>query len=207
MKLYNGFSPNGARVSIFIAEKSIDLPVKEINVLRGETRTETFLKMNSLGQVPVLELDDGRCLTESVAICRYLEELHPDPALFGSTPEERAFIEMWTRRMELWLFWMAGNIGLHEMEYFRDKVEQNADYAASCRRGLITRLEWLNDEITDGREFVAGPKFSMADIIGMTTLMIMQIVQIELPSKLTHLKRWEAAVIGRPSFPKFPQAA
>ena len=207
MKLYNGFSPNGARVAIFLAEKGIDLPTQTIDIFKGETRTDAFREINSLGQVPVLELDDGRRLCETIAICRYLEHLYPDPALFGTDPETQAFIEMWTRRMELWLFNVAADVPLHRMEIFKDIIEQNADYAASRARAFDKRLFWFDQELSDGRPFVAGEAFSIADIVGMSMLMIVRFMGMEIPASLSHVKRWESAVTARPSFPQLPQAA
>ncbi len=204
MKLYNGMSPNGARVMIFMAEKGIEIPTVSIDLMANEGQAADFLKINALGQVPVLQLDNGRYLTESVAICRYLESLHPSPALFGKTPEEQAFIEMWMRRMELWLFNVAGAVGLHEIEFFKYRVEQNADYAAYCRRLLVERLAWLDTEMADGRGFIAGDTFTMADIIGMGLVMVMGFVQIEVPSELTNVVRWQQAMMSRPTFPQMP---
>lgn len=204
MKLYNGMSPNGARVMIYMAEKGIEIPTQSIDLMANEGQAPEFLKINALGQVPVLQLDDGRHLTESVAICRYLESLHPSPSLFGETPEEQAFIEMWIRRMELWLFNVAGDVGLHEIEFFKYRVEQNADYAAYCRRTLVERLAWLDSEMADGRGFIAGDTFTMADIIGMTLLFIMGFTQIEIPPTLTNVVRWQQAMVSRPTFPKMP---
>lgn len=207
MKLYNGLSPNGARVAIFLDEKGIDLPVETIEIFKGETRTDAFREINSLGQVPVLELDDGRRLCESIAICRYLEHLYPDPALFGTDAESQAFTEMWTRRMELFLFNAVADVPLHRMEIFKDIVEQNADYAASRARAFDKRLVWFDQELSDGRPFVAGEDFSIADIIGMTMLFITRFMGMEIPASLMHVKRWENAVTARPSFPVMPQAA
>jgi len=204
MKLYNGMSPNGARVMIFMAEKGIELPTVSIDLMANEGQAPDFLKINALGQVPVLQLDDGRYLTESVAICRYLESLYPDPNLFGKTPEEQAFIEMWMRRMELWLFNVAGDVGLHEIEFFKYRVDQNADYAAYSRRILVERLAWLDAELADGRSFIAGETFTMADIIGMGLVMVMGFTQIETPSELTNVVRWQQAMASRPTFPQMP---
>lgn len=99
MKLYNGMSPNGMRVKVFLAEKNIDVPVTNIDVMAGDTKKPEYLSMNSLGEVPVLELDDGKIITESLAICRYFEILHPEPSLMGESAAEQAHIEMWTRRI------------------------------------------------------------------------------------------------------------
>jgi len=204
MKLYNGMSPNGARVFVFLQEKGIEIPVEMIDIPGGGTRTEAFSKINSLGQVPVLELDDGSHLAESVAICRYLESLYPEPALFGQTDKEKAFVDMWCRRMELWLFNVAGDVGLHEIPFFAEVVNQNADYAADRREVYLHRLKWLNDELADGRTYLVNDRFSMADIIGMGMLLVAAFVNLHVPENLVHAKRWEAALMARESFPKMP---
>ncbi|MEM9625361.1 MAG: glutathione S-transferase family protein [Pseudomonadota bacterium] len=175
-----------------------------IDVIKGQTRTEEFLKVNSLGQVPVLELDDGRYLAESIAICRYLEHLHPEPALFGRTPEERAFIEMWARRIELGIFGAIGDVALHEFEFCKDRVDQNAGYAASRRHDFQKQLRWLDSELSDERPFLAGGTFSIADIIGMSMLIIVDFGRFDIPGELRQVKRWEASVRARPSFPRLP---
>lgn len=204
MKLYSGMSPNGLRVGVFMQEKGIDLPVEMFNVTGGETRSDAYLKMNSLGEVPVLELDDGSFLTESVAICRYLEALHPQSPLLGTGPEEQARIEMWNRRMELKIFNCVGDVGLHEFEFFADRVEQVPEYAAAKRREIVKRLEWLDGELSDGRSFIAGDTFSIADITGMAALMVCAFAGIEIPEGLANVKRWEASLKARPSWPQMP---
>ncbi len=204
MKLYNGMSPNGARVSIFLAEKGIDIPVAPVGVLEGGTQKPEFLKINSLGEVPVLELDNGRHLPESIAICRYIEDLHPQPALFGTTPEEKAFIEMWNRRIELKLFNAIGDAALHELEFFKDRIEQIPAHAQARRRDFTEKLEWLDQELSDRRPFIAGDSFSVADITGMATLMIAGYLKAQLPDGLPHFQRWATAMQARPSFPKPP---
>ena len=156
MKLYNGMSPNGARVGVFLAEKEIELATVNVDVMKGETLKPEFLKINSLGQVPVLELDDGTIIAESVAICRYLETLHPKPALFGESAKEQAQIEMWNRRIERHIFDTVGNVGMHEMPFFANHIEQMPEYAQSLRRRFGQKLAWLNDELSDGRPYVAG---------------------------------------------------
>lgn len=204
MRLFIGMSPNGARVTTFLAEKGVEVPVEMVNVTAGETRTETFLNKNSLGEIPVLELDDGRYLTESLAICRYFESLHPEPALFGKTAEEQAFVEMWTRRIELNLFETIGDVGRHEFAFFADKFHQIPEYAASQRTLFQSKLNWLDNELSDGRSFFAGDRFTVADITGIAALMVAGFAGVEIPNELKNVKRWEAAVRARPSFPKMP---
>ena len=129
MKLYVAPGPNSYRVRIFMAEKDIELPLVELDYAKREHKSPQFLKLNSLGQVPVLELDDGAVITESVAICRYLEALHPTPALFGSDAVSKGKIEMWNRRMEQEVFATIGNVVMHTNEFFKERVTQVKAFA------------------------------------------------------------------------------
>lgn len=200
MKLHSGMSPNGMRVAMFMAEKGITLDFEEVSIMKGETRSPDFLAKNSLGQVPVLELDDGRFLSESIAICRYLESKYPDMPLFGESPEQQAFIEMWNRRMEHWVLSVFANIGEHEIPFFQHRVQQIPEFAQSQRNEAINRLTWLDAELSDGRTYLVDDAFSVADITGAAMLMVAQFVQLAIPDALTHVHRWANAVKSRPSF-------
>ncbi len=156
--------------------------------------------MNSLGQVPVLELEDGKALPESIAICRYLEHQFPEPSLFGTSAHGQAWIEMWNRRMELLLMNTVVNVGLHTLAFFASRVNQVPQFADAQKETLAARWAWLNDEISDGRPFVAGDTFSVADLTGMTALKISDIVELSVPDDLSHVKKWESAVRARPSW-------
>ena len=208
MKLYDAMTPNSLRVKVVLAEKGIDMPREVVNVMGGGTRTPEFLAINSLGELPVLELDNGEILTETVAISRYLESLHPEPSLFGKTALEQARIEMWNRRIELHLFNSVGEYGRHTIPFFADKVEQNAEYAASKRRQADTIWKWLDGEFADGRPFAAGETFSIADVTGMAAMFVCQICQIELSEEQVHATRWANMLRNRPSFgQQFAEAA
>ena len=208
MKLYDAMTPNSLRVKVFLAEKQIDLPRHAVDVMCGGTRTPEFLAINSLGELPVLELDDGTILTETVAICRYLEGLHPEPSLFGTTPHEQGRIEMWNRRIELHLFSSVGDYGRHTIPFFADKVEQVPEYAETLKRRVKKVWQWLDGELSDGREFVAGDRFSVADITGMAALFVTQICELDLPAAQTHATRWAQMLRSRPSFAnQFAEAA
>ncbi len=200
MKLYNAAAPNPKRVRIFLMEKGIDLPKVEVDVAAGEARTKDFLGINSLGETPVFETDDGTIICESVAICRYLEALYPAPALFGGDPLEQAKVEMWNRRVELHLMRCVADFVQHTIPFFADKVEQNADYAAAQRRALCEKWVWLDSELADGREYLAGTSFSVADITGMATLVICDFQDLSIPAELEHARRWETAMRERASF-------
>lgn len=210
MKLLTFQAPNAMRVHSFLIEKGLELPCECVDLMSGAGRAPDFLAKNSLGEVPVLELDDGMHLTESVAICRYLETRHPSPPLFGTDPQEQARIEMWIRRMELRVFAPTSEVARHELAFFRASVEQIPAYAETQRRLQIKRWEWLDGELSDGRTYLAADRFSMADIVGMTVLLVADLAQTPIPAHLHHAQRWEAAVRGRESWlefgdPRLPQ--
>jgi glutathione S-transferase len=148
MKLYNHFvAPNPRRVRIFAAEKGIDLTLVEVDILAGQSRTPEFLAKNSSGGVPVLELDDGSYLSESVAICRYLEGLHPEPNLLGRDLREQADIERWNRRMEFELFASIGRTFQNSNPIFEGRFKQFAEYGEAQRTVVYQRLERLDREL------------------------------------------------------------
>lgn len=208
MKLINSRTPNSLRVSAFLAEKGIELPVETVDVLGGGTRTPEFLAINSLGEVPVLQLDDGTYLSESVAICRYLEECFPEPSLFGKTAQERAVTEMWNRRMERHLFDTIAAMARHSFPFFADKLEQIPAYAQSAAKEFDRNWAWLDLELADGRSFIAGDRFSVADITGMAMLMVCDVANRPTPEDAIHAKRWENSIRSRASFAASrPQAA
>src|SRR5580698_5723886 len=200
MKLYNELNPapNPRRVRIFLAEKAISIPFVHVPLRQGAHKDPGFLAKNSLGQVPVLELDDGSTLSESVAICRYLEELHPQPALFGATPWQRAQVEMWMRRIEFALMTRIGAVWVNTHKYTAHLGTQYKDYGEASRARSLKAMHWLNDEL-EGREFLATDYFSMADIVALTTIDFATFIGIETPAELTHLNAWHARVSARPS--------
>ena len=166
MKLYyeEDPAPNPRKVRIFLAEKSLDVPLERVRMQKREHKAPDFVKKNSLGQVPVLELDDGTCISESLAICRYLEEMKPTPPLFGRTPLDRAMIEMWIRRAEFRLWTPMGQVWINDDP--RTAVvnpNQFKDYGAHSRKVVANAMKWVDRELSDGRAFLAGPAFSMAE--------------------------------------------
>ena len=205
MKLYAGFAPNALRLTIFLREKGLDIPVTPVNVLDGDTRTEKFLALNPLGEIPVVELDDGTILTESIAICRYFEALHPAPSLFGVDAKSQAVIEMWNRRMELKVFNTIGDFTRHEFQFFADRGQVPA-FAELRRNDFASILNWLDRELADGRPFIAGEAFSVADITGMVTLVLALFAHYDVGVGRAHLSRWAESMRGRPSFPEMPRA-
>ena len=201
MKLHDAAQPpNPFRVRAFLAEKDLRVPLVPVDLSQGAQRTPAFLRLNGRGEVPVLELDDGTTIAESMAICRYLEELHPEPALLGGSALERARVEMWNRRVELHLFNTIGAVALHTIPFFAGKVEQQPAYAAAQRRAFDREWRWFDGELADGRRFLAGDAFTVADITAMAALRLGDLMQAVVPAGLTHAKRWESTVRDRPSW-------
>jgi glutathione S-transferase len=192
MKIYvdrNGTAPSPRRLRIFLAEKGLEVPYEQL-AIHEENRTPEFRSKNPLSTLPVLELDDGTCISESVAICRYFEELHPEPPLFGATPEERAVVEMWTRRIELYLYL--------SIEFANEKVMPR-EVAERYRRGSYGMMKLLDAELA-GRSFIAGDRYSIADAFALSALDFgIAYVGFEIPEKREHLARWHREVSARPS--------
>jgi glutathione S-transferase len=197
VKLYNhAVAPNPRRVRIFAAEKGIELSLEEVDILAGQSRTPEFLAKNSSGGVPVLELDDGSYLSESVAICRYLEGLYPEPNLLGCDLREQAEIERWNRRMELELF---AAIGRTVRSIFQGRFKQFPDYGEAQRTVVHQRLERMDREL-NVHQFVAGDRFTIADITALVAIDIGgRLADIKIAPELAYLTRWHELVSSRPS--------
>jgi glutathione S-transferase len=200
MKLYNhALAPNPRRVRIFAAEKGIELRLADVDILAGQSRTPEFLAKNSSGGVPVLELDDGSHLSESVAICRYLEGLHPEPNLLGRDLREQADIERWNRRMELELFAAIGRTVQNTSSIFQGRFKQFPEYGEAQRAVVYQRLERMDFEL-NGHKFVAGDRFTIADITALVAIDIGgRLADIKIAPELAHLTRWHETVSSRPS--------
>ena len=200
MKLYShSLAPNPRRVRIFAAEKGINLTLEDVDNLAGQSRTPEFLAKNSSGGVPVLELDDGSHLSESVAICRYLEGLHPEPNLLGRDLSEQADIERWNRRMELELFAAIGRTVQNISPIFQGRFKQFPEYGEAQRAVVYQRLERMDREL-NGHQFVAGERFTIVDITALVAIDIGgRLADIKIAPELTHLTRWHNAVSKRAS--------
>lgn len=200
MKLFDlPGAPNPRRVRIFLAEKGLDVPVETVDVAAGENRAEEFLRdRNPFAGLPVLELDDGTCLSESVAICRYLEGLALEPPLLGIDPHDAAIVEMWNRRMEHELFRCVGDFFRHTAPFFASRYVQSPEVADEARRLARERLAWL-DGVLAGRAWVAGERFSIADITALVAIDLGTASVFEIQPEQEHLLRWHAAVSCRPS--------
>lgn len=200
MKLYNSAmpAPNPRRVRIFAAEKGIDLPLEEVALAKREHKSDAFREKNSLGQTPVLELDDGTTISESVSICRYLEETHPEKPLFGRNALERAQVDMWLRRVEFALMGPIGNFWRHAHPYTAKVVKQFNDFGESNRETTAAAFRWLDRELA-GRDFLAGDYFSAADITALCTIDFADFAGLKMPEDAPNLRAWHARVSKRPS--------
>ena len=202
MKLYTyPGAPNPRRVHLYLAEKGIDVPCETVDIMTRQNRTPEFMaKRNLLGGLPVLELDDGTHIAESVAICRYFEALHPDPSLFGKTAEEQGRIEMWSRRIELNLMRPIGMVWVHGSPLTAGVVKEQLPAAAEQNRGITRDFYQFLDKELKRREYIAGAEFSIADILALTTIdFAASLVELPFDPELEGLSAWHARVSARPS--------
>ncbi len=170
MKLYDlKAGLNTRRVRIFLAEKGVKLETIDLDM--DDLRSSDFLAKNPLGTLPMLELDDGSFLTESIAICRYFEDLHPEPPLFGITSLERARIEMWNRRMEIEILMPTVSTFRNQHPFWAGRIEQFADFGAWSRQHLLDRLAWLDRELA-GCAFIVGGCYTVADVTAQCALIV-----------------------------------
>jgi glutathione S-transferase len=199
MKLHDSASaPNPRRVRIFLAEKGVSVPVVPVDIAKAENRKPPFLAKNPLGGLPVLELDDGSCIAESVAICRYFEELQPAPPLMGVDAKDKAIVEMWQRRMELELFRHVTGCFQNTHKFFAGRIPQVPEYGEVCRNAARARLAWLDGELA-GRPFVAGERYSIADITALCAIDFGRVSDIRIQPEQKQLARWYESVSSRPS--------
>jgi glutathione S-transferase len=199
VKLHDSkLAPNPRRVRMFLAEKGIQVPLVNVDIAKAENRQPPFLAKNPMGGVPVLELDDGTCISESVAICRYFEGVQPEPPLMGVDAKDRALVEMWNRRMELEVFGPIAQVFRNTHEFFKGRIEQVPAWGEACRRVAEKRLEWLDRELAN-REFVAGDRFTIADITALVGIDFGRITKTSIQPGQKHLERWHEKMSARPS--------
>jgi glutathione S-transferase len=202
MKLYDegNPAPNPRKVRIFLAEKGIDVPRERVRIMRREHKAPEFMKKNSLGQVPVLELDDGTHLSESVAICRYFEALHPTPPLFGRDAREQALVEMWIRRAEFRYWTPIGMVWRHADARTAAVVgQQFKDFGESNKKIAHDALLWIDGELADERAYLTGDNYSVADIVLLCGIDFGKFVGLDMPENASRLRAWHARVSARPS--------
>jgi glutathione S-transferase len=200
LKLYGAPmpAPNPRRVRIFLAEKGIDLPETPVDIMKREHKSDEHRARNSLGQVPTLELDDGTCISETVAICRYFDETQPDPPLFGRTPAEKALIDMWIRRVEFTVMNPVGMYWRHAHSFTARLLNQFKDFGESNKELYQGAQKWLDRELAD-KPFVAGEAYSMADICLLSTVDFATWIGLPLEPEFANLKAWRDRVTARPS--------
>ncbi len=200
MKLYNSnFAPNPRRVRIFLAEKGVSIPRIEVDLAKLEHKTAEFSAVSPFQVIPALELDDGTVIDESIAICRYIEELHPEPNLFGATPLERASVEMWQRRVEWRLLLPIAQVFRHTHPHMaKMEAPQIADWAAANRPRAL-RAMMIFDGVLSDRPFIAGDRFTVADITGLVALDFARSARVAIPPEFANLNRWHEALKARPS--------
>ena len=203
MKLYDvTVAPNPRRVRIFIAEKGIDVTYQQVDMRAGEQRTPEYLSMNPSGKIPVLETDDGEHIAESVAICRYLEALHPEPNLFGATPIELGQIEMQNRILELELWTQIGTSWVNGpvvAKIAAGRFKQNPQAKETSDANAHRFYERLNNELKD-RSYMASGRFSVADITALTAVdFATELVGLKPDDNLENLWGWHERISSRPS--------
>ncbi len=194
--LRSGMHPR--RVRILLAEKNVQIPVKSVDVMAKENDGATFRGINSLGKLPVLELDDGTIISESMAICRYLESVYPTPPLFGSTDLEEAKIDMWSRRAEYEIARPILDAFLHGSDFYKDRIQQVSAYADWSKRRAADGMAWLDAELANTRH-IGQEEYSMADIVAQCAFILGRAMGIRIPEGLANLTQWFSNVSSRPS--------
>ena len=199
MKVYDFVgAPNPKRLRVYMAEKGLTIPCVPVNIVTGENRTPEFLKRNPLGGLPVLELDDGSHLTESLAIMQYLEELHPEPPMIGRTPRERARIRELERIAELGVLNSVGTYFQNTHPFMAGRLKQSADTAENAKSRLATTLKVL-DAAIEGKPFVAGDRPSIADCTLLAALEFAEFAQAPVDPSSRNVLRWYEDFKKRPS--------
>ncbi len=200
MKLFEtAVASNPRRVRMFLAEKDIDVETVQVDIRGAANLADEFIEMNPFGRVPVLELDDGSYLSESVAICRYFEEIQPQPALFGSGADERARVEMWQRRAELYFMAPVAFAFRHLTGFFKDRETICPDWGEAMAAEASRVLPIFDQHLQDN-EYLAGERFSIADITLAVALDFARATKRDLPADLAGVERWHERVAARPSY-------
>lgn len=192
-------APNPRRVRMFLAEKGIEVPFEELDLMKGQLKTPEFTKLNQFQRVPVLLLDDGTAISETMAICRYFEEITPEPALLGRGAMGKAMVEMWNRRMELGLFFHVAQAFRHIHPAMAQlEVPQVKEWGEANKSKALEVLAILDDQLGSSR-FIAGSDYSVADITALVAMDFMKLARIQRPADMKNVERWYAEVSARPS--------
>jgi glutathione S-transferase len=200
MKLYNSVGPNPHVVRMFAAEKGLKLDLVAVDILKAENRTPEYAARNQAGQTPALELDNGAFVSEITAICEYLEEKYPTPALIGTTAEERAETRMWVRRFDENVVWPLAN-GFRYAEgapMFTGRIPVYPEIAPQLKALAQDRQKWI-DSMIQGRTYFCGDRFTLADILAFCFLGFGQAVGQQINPDAANLIGWFDRVKSRPS--------
>lgn len=198
MKLYDfRFAPNPRKLRVYLAEKGIEIPLVPVNITKGEQRTPEMLARNPMAGLPILELDDGTCLRESLAIIEYLEELHPDPPMIGTTPLERAQVRALERTADLGLIGGVARVFHNTLSVLPGRTPDPAQ-AAVARRDLERPARYLDSVLADGRPFLAGARVTIADCTAFAAMEFDRTGNLGIEWPL-HLAAWFARFRERPS--------
>jgi glutathione S-transferase len=177
----------------------VDIPLVNIDIMKREQKSPEFMAKNPIGSIPVLELDDGTCISESVAICRYIEEIHPEPPLFGTDAKSKAIIEMWLRRVELNFMVPIGMVWIHGHPLTAKLIKQIPEAADQNRKRVHMGYKLLDDQLAQNT-FIGGENYSVIDAVALASLDFANgLVGVPYSEDLPHLKRWHEAVSARPS--------
>ena len=200
MKLYDsGRAPNPRRTRIFLAEKGINVPTEQVDMMAMQHKTPEYTAINPLQRMPALVLDDGKIITESIAICRYFEALQPQPPLFGVGAEEIALVEMWNRRCELNLLFTIAHVFRHSHPAMKELEVPQVPAWAEVNKPRVADFLGILDEQLKSNAFVAGGRFSVSDITALVAYDFMKPAKLAAPENLANVKRWHADVSARPS--------
>lgn len=199
MKIYDTQSaPNPRRVRMFLAEKGISAEYIQVDLKGGENLTPDMLKKNPMGKLPILELNDGTCISESDAICAYIEAAHPEPPLLGESALEKGITAMWQRRVDLHLMLPVVHCFQHTTGFFSDRMTPVSAYGEVAGKDAVKFLAELDKHLADAT-YIAGASFSIADIIALCAIDFAKVVKIRIGEQQTHLQRWYKLVSERPS--------
>ena len=200
MKIYETkTAPNPRRVRMFLAEKGItDIEFIHVDIEKGENLTPEFKLKNPMGKIPVLELDDGTCINETIAICRYFEESYPETPLMGITAIEKAKIEMWQRWVEFYFLMPTGMCFQHTSGYFKDRMDPIKEWGEDCGKNVKKFMHFLNKHL-EHNEFLVGDTFSIADMTALCTIDFNRVNKIKIEEEQIHLKRWYNVISSRAS--------
>lgn len=197
MKIYETHTaPSPRRVRIFLAEKNIAMDYVQVDIANGENLSAQMRAKNPMAKIPILELDDGTCISETTSICRYFEELQPEPPLFGRTPLEKAQVDMWQRFVELHLFMQVGMCFQHTTGYFKDRMNPIKEYGVEAGKQAQAFLKILDARLALS-SFIVGEQLSIADITALCAIDFARVVKIKTTEQQIHLNRWYAMMNER----------